>query len=60
VHNDFHKSHGLFSLFDGLSVENIDMPYEAHGNGVAESNGVNGADKAGGVENIPSANGEAH
>jgi len=25
VHNDFHQTHGIFPLFDGLKVENIEM-----------------------------------
>ncbi|KAF4625932.1 hypothetical protein G7Y89_g12231 [Cudoniella acicularis] len=53
VHNDFHQTHGLFPLFAGLSVEDIDKPFE-----VEHTNGVNGT-KLGGVENIPLVNGEA-
>ncbi|CAG8960999.1 hypothetical protein HYFRA_00002539 [Hymenoscyphus fraxineus] len=47
VHNDFHQTHGLFPLFDGLAVENLEKPFEVHTNGV-ESNGVktNGTTKA--------------
>ncbi|KAH6663468.1 putative methylenetetrahydrofolate reductase 1 [Halenospora varia] len=56
VHNDFHQTHGLFPLFDGLSVEDIEKPFEVpHTNGV-ETNGVNGT-KPEGLENIPLTNG---
>jgi methylenetetrahydrofolate reductase (NADPH) len=37
VHNDFHKSHGLFPLFDGLTVKNLDEPFE-----ISESGDVDG------------------
>ena len=30
VHNDFHQSHGIFSLFDKLEVENMDQPTDLH------------------------------
>ena len=26
VHNDFHSSHGIFELFEGLAIENMDDP----------------------------------
>jgi len=26
VHNDFHQTHGIFPLFDGLEIENIEKP----------------------------------
>ena len=26
VHNDFHSTHGIFRLFDGLEVKNMDDP----------------------------------
>jgi methylenetetrahydrofolate reductase (NADPH) len=29
VHNDFHQTHGLFPLFDGLMVKDLDKPVEA-------------------------------
>ncbi|CAL3965218.1 unnamed protein product [Diplocarpon coronariae] len=64
VHNDFHQTHGLFPLFDGLEVENIDAPFEA----LPETNGTvpvskplvatNGATPAG-KENAPLTNGSA-
>jgi methylenetetrahydrofolate reductase (NADPH) len=54
VHNDFHQSHGIFSLFDELEVADMDKSADlgCHTNGVngheetGESgvNGVNGAD----------------
>jgi len=28
VHNDFHDSHGIFSLFDGLEVPDLDETLE--------------------------------
>ena len=56
VHNDFHQTHGLFSLFDGLVVEDLDKPFEvSHTNGTAETNGVNGTKSA---ENVPLTNGD--
>jgi len=46
VHNDFHQTHGLFPLFDGLSVEDMGKPFEAaYTNGLgSEHNGfhING------------------
>ena len=50
VHNDFHKSHGLFTLFEGLEVDGLDQPYEVKEatNGVSSPNGVsvaNGTDR---------------
>ncbi|MCJ1286733.1 hypothetical protein MMC26_006079 [Xylographa opegraphella] len=33
VHNDFHQSHGIFSLFDGLEVNNMDQMDEFMTNG---------------------------
>jgi methylenetetrahydrofolate reductase (NADPH) len=41
VHNDFHKTHGLFPLFDGLEVEGLNDPYEVNEamNGVPTING---------------------
>ncbi|EPE31311.1 FAD-linked oxidoreductase [Glarea lozoyensis ATCC 20868] len=51
VHNDFHQSHGLFPLFDGLTVQNINKPFEA-----TTTNGVNGtAPKSN--EHLPLTNG---
>jgi methylenetetrahydrofolate reductase (NADPH) len=56
VHNDFHQTHGLFSLFDGLVVEDLDKPFEVpHTNGTAETNGVNGTKPA---EDLPLTNGD--
>ncbi|TVY65533.1 Methylenetetrahydrofolate reductase [Lachnellula suecica] len=61
VHNDFHQTHGLFPLFDGLIVKDIDTPFKVetangeHTNGT-KTNGVNGS-KPGGVENTPLING---
>lgn len=50
VHNDFHQTHGLFPLFDGLSVEGLEKPYEVQTNGVetngVKTNGENGEIKA--------------
>lgn len=56
VHNDFHQTHGLFPLFDGLTLENLATSYEVHTNGASEPNGVNG-DKPSGAENTPLTNG---
>ncbi|KAG9241934.1 putative methylenetetrahydrofolate reductase 1 [Calycina marina] len=33
VHNDFHQTHALFPLFDGLSVDNIATPFQKLTNG---------------------------
>ncbi|KAF2094227.1 methylenetetrahydrofolate reductase 2 [Rhizodiscina lignyota] len=27
VHNDFHETHGIFPLFHGLSIKDLDMPF---------------------------------
>lgn len=48
VHNDFHSAHGIFSLFEGLEVNNMDDPAAVtepvmngvHANGTAELNGL--------------------
>jgi methylenetetrahydrofolate reductase (NADPH) len=59
VHNDFHQTHGLFPLFDGLEVEDLDKPVMiGKMNEAGETNGVNDA-KSDGIENIPFANGVA-
>jgi len=55
VHNDFHQSHGLFPLFDGLSVENIDKPFEATSAPV--TNGINGTSAPKSNEHLPLTNG---
>jgi methylenetetrahydrofolate reductase (NADPH) len=47
VHNDFHSTHGIFRLFDGLEVKNMDDPAAVtkpvingvHANGMGELNG---------------------
>lgn len=41
VHNDFHKTHGLFPLFDGLEVEGLNDLYEIREatNGISTTNG---------------------
>ncbi|KAI9821290.1 MAG: hypothetical protein M1827_004026 [Pycnora praestabilis] len=31
VHNDFHESHGIFPLFDGLVVRGLDEPFDVDG-----------------------------
>ncbi|KAH8592903.1 methylenetetrahydrofolate reductase-like protein [Bisporella sp. PMI_857] len=60
VNNDFHQSHGIFRLFDGLAVENIDTPFQTENlnhsvpttngtNGIKHTNGVNGVN---GIANI--------
>lgn len=41
VHNDFHQTHGLFPLFDGLSVEDLDKP-QAVPNGSIDTPVTNG------------------
>jgi methylenetetrahydrofolate reductase (NADPH) len=50
VHNDFHQTHGLFPLFDGLAVEDLSKAYEVHTNG-NYSNGIytNGFSEAKGI-----------
>lgn len=53
VHNDFHSTHGIFRLFDGLKVKNMDDPAAVtepvinggHANGTAELNGHFKADE---------------
>jgi methylenetetrahydrofolate reductase (NADPH) len=63
VHNDFHETHALFSLFDGLSVKGLDRPFEpvvsVISNGPSSVKGVpvNGDVDANGLENIPLQNG---
>jgi len=60
VHNDFHQTHGLFPLFDGLEVKDIDVPFSTPSNGT-ETNGVNGTapPPPAGIENVPLTNGTA-
>lgn len=49
VHNDFHQSHGLFPLFDGLEVEDLDKEFE-----VVSTNGEHlGTNGVNGIENTP-------
>ncbi|TVY23028.1 Methylenetetrahydrofolate reductase [Lachnellula hyalina] len=43
VHNDFHQTHGLFRLFDELSVPSIDKPFEVEYKNGIDTNGVNGS-----------------
>ncbi|KAF2279007.1 methylenetetrahydrofolate reductase 2 [Westerdykella ornata] len=48
VHNDFHVTHGIFHLFDGLQVPNMDKPLHSTGTVNGQANGeskeeVNGA-----------------
>jgi methylenetetrahydrofolate reductase (NADPH) len=66
VHNDFHQTHELFSLFDGLQVEEMDEPVGfSLSNGDVETNGTNGGEnsdfaidaKPNSIENITLANG---
>lgn len=43
VHNDFHSTHGIFNLFEGLEIENMDDPVTATKpiiNGYHETNGI--------------------
>jgi len=58
VHNDFHQTHGLFPLFDGLTVQDLDKPFEAEplSNGVCEASVINGT-KSKGAESVPLTNG---
>ncbi|TVY48767.1 Methylenetetrahydrofolate reductase 1 [Lachnellula cervina] len=56
VHNDFHQTHGLFRLFDELSVSSIDKPFEIELKNGIETNGVNGF-KPEDSENVPLTNG---
>lgn len=56
VHNDFHQTHGLFPLFDGLEVENLEKEVEAihtNSNGTEEraTNGINGIGSINGIIN---------
>lgn len=59
VHNDFHKTHGLFPLFDSLEVEGLNEPYEVEDaiNGGPTTNGIDNPVPAG-VENQPPTNGQ--
>jgi methylenetetrahydrofolate reductase (NADPH) len=66
VHNDFHQTHELFSLFDGLQVEEMDKLFDfSLSNGNAETNGGIGGvhsdlaniAKPNGIEDTPLANG---
>ena len=56
VHNDFHSTHGIFDLLEGLRVENMDDPcavtkpvINGHvpTDGVARMNGVHQVDASG-------------
>lgn len=52
VHNDFHVPNGIFALFEGLEVKDIDK--EPHGSAEAEVNEkVNGASHTNGVSKVP-------
>jgi len=48
VHNDFHQTHALFELFDGLTVPGLSDPVlvdtdkSTNGSGTNGTNGVNG------------------
>jgi methylenetetrahydrofolate reductase (NADPH) len=66
VHNDFHQTHELFSLFNGLQVGEMDKLFDfSLSNGNAETNGVIGGlhsdlasdAKPNGIEDTPLANG---
>ena len=66
VHNDFHQTHELFSLFNGLHVGEMDKLFDfSLSNGNAETNGVIGGvhsdlandAKPNGIENTPLSNG---
>ncbi|KAF7863183.1 hypothetical protein EAF04_007266 [Stromatinia cepivora] len=54
VHNDFHKSHGLFPLFDGLTVKNLEEPFKTSENG--DVDGVRFIEP----QSVPLTNGEAN
>ncbi|RDL38849.1 Methylenetetrahydrofolate reductase [Venustampulla echinocandica] len=56
VHNDFHHTHGIFPLFDGLSVEDLEKPFEVAGTNGVEPSGVNNA-VPNGVGDTPLTNG---
>ncbi|KAF4303502.1 putative methylenetetrahydrofolate reductase protein [Botryosphaeria dothidea] len=52
VHNDFHVSSGIFALFEGLEVKDIDK--EPHGSAEVEVNEkINGASHTNGVSKVP-------
>jgi methylenetetrahydrofolate reductase (NADPH) len=52
VHNDFHQTHGLFALFNGLEVEDLEKEIQ-----VPNANGVDDA-SPNGVDPAPLTNGE--
>jgi methylenetetrahydrofolate reductase (NADPH) len=69
VHNDFHHSHGLFPLFDGIEVADLDTEIvvdvvQTNGHDVLETNGTNGVNGVNGIkpaatDNAPLVNGGA-
>lgn len=56
VHNDFHNAHGIFPLFDGLQVPDMEKPLHSTGNGsgkaIAETVGTDEAKQNGDASQI--------
>jgi methylenetetrahydrofolate reductase (NADPH) len=55
VHNDFHVTRGIFPLFEGLEVKDMDKPLAT--NGHVESNGTNGHHKTNDINGTHRTNG---
>jgi methylenetetrahydrofolate reductase (NADPH) len=57
VHNDFHQTHGLFPLFEGLEVADLDKEIDfSYSNGTPETNGTNGVHIVNGTNGTNGAN----
>jgi methylenetetrahydrofolate reductase (NADPH) len=54
VHNDFHESRGIFPIFDGLEVKDMDKPLH---NPSADIPGVNGSEATNGTNGVHDTNG---
>jgi hypothetical protein len=52
VHNDFHQADGLFPLFHGLQVKDIDETFEPN---IQLANGHSPGGERGGPESLPAA-----
>jgi hypothetical protein len=48
VHNDFHKPHGIFPIFDGLTVPEFEKPLHVIKDLpiIQQENGINGHEPA--------------
>ena len=54
VHNDFHESRGIFPIFDGLEVKDMDKPLH---NLSADIPGVNDSEATNGTNGVHDTNG---